>query len=156
MSGVRMGERVLQIGVDDPGLAGAIASKVGLSGQAAIVVQDESAAERARGAAAKAGALVDVHVAPLDTLPFADDGFDVIVLHSMKGWLAALDDTTATALLRESLRVLRVGGRLVLIESSRGGPGVGAEALGVGGFKATRVLAEREGYRFTEGLKPGA
>ncbi len=29
MSGVKMGERVLQIGIDDPSLAGAIAAKVG-------------------------------------------------------------------------------------------------------------------------------
>jgi SAM-dependent methyltransferase len=155
MSGVRMGERALQIGIDDPALAGAIASKVGLSGQAAIVVSDEASAEKARAAAAKAGALVDVHVAPLETLPLADGAFDVIVLHSMKGWLASADDTTRTAMLRESLRVLRIGGRLILIESARGAR-IAVDALGLGGFRAARILAEREGYRFIEGLKPGA
>ena len=34
MSGVRMGERALQIGIDDRSLAGVIAAKVGLSGSA--------------------------------------------------------------------------------------------------------------------------
>jgi len=155
MSGVRMGERALQIGIDDPSLAGAIASKVGLSGQAAIVVRDDAAAQAARNAAAKAGALVDVHVARLETIPFAESAFDLVVLHSTKGWLASLDDSQRNAVVREALRVLRGGGRLVVIESTRGGPGAGVDALARGGFRAVRVLAEREGYRFTEGLKPG-
>ena len=47
MSAVRMGERVLQIGVDDPTIASAIAAKVGLSGNAAIAVTDERDAARA-------------------------------------------------------------------------------------------------------------
>ena len=51
MSGVRTGERVLQIGVDDASLVGAIAAKVGLSGHAAIVVATERAAAAARAAA---------------------------------------------------------------------------------------------------------
>ena len=49
MSGVRLGERLLQIGVDDPPLLGALAAKVGLSGHAAVVTLDErSARARAR------------------------------------------------------------------------------------------------------------
>ena len=41
MTGVRMGERALQLGIEDPSLVGAIAAKVGLSGHAVIVVRDE-------------------------------------------------------------------------------------------------------------------
>ena len=41
MSAVRMGERVLQIGIDDASIASAIAAKVGLSGHAAIIVAEE-------------------------------------------------------------------------------------------------------------------
>ena len=48
MSGVRLGERLLQIGVDDPAVLGALAAKVGLSGHAAVVTLDERSAERAR------------------------------------------------------------------------------------------------------------
>ena len=62
MTGVRMGERALQMGIEDPSLVGAIAAKVGLSGHAVIVVRDEREAARARSAAEKAGALVDVQV----------------------------------------------------------------------------------------------
>ncbi|MGH9255782.1 MAG: class I SAM-dependent methyltransferase [Vicinamibacterales bacterium] len=164
MSGVRMGERALQIGVADSSLVGAIATKVGLSGHAAVVVADERHASRVRGAAGRAGALVDVQVSPLDTLPLADGSFDVVVVHA-GGVRPDLSGASGVAVLRDALRVLRSGGRVVVIEGS--GPGVMARfraspsadtgamltALASAGFKATRLLAEREGYRFFEGLK---
>ena len=153
MSGVRMGERALQIGIDDPSLVGAIAAKVGLSGHAAVAVGDEAAAASARNAAEKAGVLVELHVAPLHSLPLAENSFDVVVLHSKNGWLTSLGDAARQPILREAHRVLRGGGRLVAIE---GPAGSAADALPLAGFKATRVLAERDGYRFTEGLKPRA
>src|SRR6266540_3874592 len=151
MSGVRMGERALQIGIDDPSLVGAIAAKVGLSGHAAVAVGDEAAAASARSAAEKAGVLVDLQVAPLHTLPFANNSFDVIVVHAKSGWLASLDDAARQTVLREAHRVLRGGGRLIAIE---GPAGTTISALQPAGFKAIRILAERDGYRFTEGLKP--
>ncbi len=48
MSGVRLGERVLQVGVDDARLVGLIAAKTGLSGSAACVVADEQQAAKAK------------------------------------------------------------------------------------------------------------
>src|SRR5439155_8639894 len=83
MSGVRMGERLLQLGVDDARLAGVLAAKVGLSGHAAIAVADEASGERARDAAADAGVLVDVRVTPLDALPFPDACLDVVIVHGV-------------------------------------------------------------------------
>lgn len=164
MSGVRMGERVLQIGVDDAPLVGAIAAKVGLSGHAAIAVADERQAARARAGTAAAGALADVQATALATLPFADESFDVVVLHA--GALAhALADERAGAMLGDSRRVLRVGGRIVVVEGSAGGllgrvrpgrradPGAALAALATAGFKAARLLAEREGYRFLEAVR---
>ena len=167
MSGVRMGERALQIGIDDPSIAGAIAAKVGLSGHAVIAVNDDHTAAKARAAAAAVGVLVDVHVTPFDSLPFPGDSFDAIILHAGAAALQPLEGTAAVAMLREGHRVLRTGGRMLVLE---GGPrrGVGgwlrsrqppldpdaaAGALGAAGFRAARPLAEREGYRFTEGLK---
>src|SRR6188474_3391853 len=82
MSGVRMGERALQIGIDDRSLAGAIAAKVGLSGHAAFAVASDDKAAQARNAGAAAGVLVDVQASTLDTLPFAADAFDVVVVHA--------------------------------------------------------------------------
>jgi SAM-dependent methyltransferase len=157
MSAVRMGERVLQIGVDDPAVASAIAAKTGLSGSAAIVVTDERDAERAQTAMAHAGILVDVKVTPLASLPFENDSFDLVVVHAGRG--ASLD------VLRESHRVVRHGGRVMTVE---GGPASGLTAmfktprppesdvvgvLQTAGFRSARLLAEREGYRFAEGMK---
>jgi hypothetical protein len=131
MSGVRMGERALQIGIDDPALLGALASKVGLSGHAAIAVSDEAAAATARGAAEKVGALVDLHVSPLHSLPIADSTFDVVVLHAKGGWFAALDSMSRVAVLpggnRGSLRDRRgyaAAGRVQGHPDNRGARGV--------------------------------
>jgi SAM-dependent methyltransferase len=166
MSGVRMGERALQIGIDDPALAGAIAAKVGLSGHAAIAVPDARSAATAQRAAAAAGVLVDVQVAPLDSLRFEADAFDLIVLPAGAS-IPSFEGASAAGMLRECHRVLRIGGRIVIIEGSprRGVAALfkmstlnpdanrAATALGAAGFRVARVLAEREGYRFTEGLK---
>jgi SAM-dependent methyltransferase len=167
MTGVRMGERALQLGIDDPSLVGAIAAKVGLSGHAAIVVRNEGEAAKARAAAEKAGALVDVHVRSNADLPFESDSFDVLVLHGGAGGSGSSQDAADVATLRQGHRVLRPGGRLVIVE---GGARPGALAflrskpaladpeavvwsMSAAGFRAARVLAEHEGYRFSEGLK---
>ena len=170
MSGVRMGERVLQIGIDEPVLTGALAAKVGLSGHAAIAVIDDASAARAGAAATKAGALVDVRVAPLDALPFESASFDVVVLHGRGGLLSSLDGPIRVALLREALRALRPGGRIVVIEVGvRTGvagllrptridekyvaAGGAVASLSAAGFRTSRLLADREGYLFSEGMK---
>ena len=167
MSAVRMGERVLQIGVDDPAVASAIAARVGLSGNAAIVVVDDRDAARAQRAAASAGVLVDVKVATLASLPFDSDAFDLVVVHSMHGFVSSLDAGARLAAMDEWRRVLRRGGRVMTIEA---GPTVGfmnfirhapankasggtLGALEAAGFAPIRLLAEREGYRFAEGIK---
>lgn len=166
MSGVRMGERALQIGISDPSLVGAIAAKVGLSGHAAVAVNSEQKAGRARAAGATAGVLVDVQVVPLDALAFAPEAFDVIVVHAADESLPSLDGPDGVALLREGYRVLRSGGRIIVVEGAPGGlanwlrsrrppldPEANVAALTTAGFRAARPLAGREGYRFTEGLK---
>ena len=112
MSGVRLGERALQIGVDSPGIAAAIAAKTGLTGLATIIVGDETAAGTARAALAEAGALADVHVGPSYMLPLADGAYDVVVLHAVGGLLPSLTSELRDRMLAECQRVLRVGGRL--------------------------------------------
>jgi SAM-dependent methyltransferase len=172
MSGVRMGERLLQIGVNDPGIAGLLAAKVGLSGNAAMVVDDEPAAARARDGIANAGGLVDLHVTQTgDPLPFADGSFDVLVVHNMEFRLGSLADVRRQEALREWRRVLRDGGRIIVIEAGRKS-GLGAllrpgpkpdpeyesrggtvALLESAGFRPVRTLGDREGFRFIEGLK---
>jgi SAM-dependent methyltransferase len=170
MTGVRMGERLLQIGIDDPATVGALAKKVGLSGVNALAAPDEGAARRAEAAAGAAGALIDVQVARWGAFPFEAGTFDVVVVHSARGLLASLRPEDRVACIQEARRMLRQGGRIVVIESApRGGlagllrghrvnehyaaAGGARGALTAEGFKPVRILGEAEGYVFAEGLK---
>ena len=171
MSGVRMGERVLQIGVDDPAITGVLAAKTGITGQASIVVADEAQAARARSAAAEAAALADVHAASFQSLPFGEDGFDAVIVHTVNGLLSSMPVDVRDAVLRDCRRVLRRGGRIIVLEAGtptglRGlfsatpkrraeyeADGGTVSALRAAGFTAARELGDRQGYRFIEGLK---
>jgi SAM-dependent methyltransferase len=170
MTGVRMGERLLQIGVDDPSLVGALAAKVGLSGTAALAVDNERDANRARAIAAKAGVLLDVHVAPWSMMSLPSDSFDLVVVQGTGGYLASMKPEDRVACVRQAYRALRTGGRILVVEAApRGGLGAllrgragnehyraggGAEgALKAERFHPVRTVGEAEGYRFTEGLK---
>jgi hypothetical protein len=170
MSGVRMGERLLQIGVDDLSLVGALAAKVGLSGTAAIAVNNEPDANRARALAAKIGVLIDVQVTPSWMISFSPNSFDVVVVQASRGFLASMTPDDRVRCLQQAHRVLRSGGRIVVVEAAaRAGLAAllrghsvnehyaaagGAEgALKAEGFRPVRAVGEAEGLRFTEGLK---
>jgi ubiquinone/menaquinone biosynthesis C-methylase UbiE len=172
MSGVRLGERALQVGSGDARSMALIAAKTGLTGTAAIVVADDDRADRIRRAVTDTGALVDLRVVSASRLPFDDASFDAIVFHDTAG-IAAGGETTATQWLRDCRRLLRAGGRLVAIETgtpvglrslfaarpapdqqaAAGGDGPTVVALKMAGFTPVRVLADREGLRFIEGFK---
>lgn len=171
MSGIRLGERLLQIGLDDPKLAAAMAAKIGLSGTTAIAVAEAADGQRATAAAADAGTLADVHVTPLTTLPFDGDAFDVAVVHAAGGLLQRLHAAgQGVAAATEAHRVLRRGGRIIVIEagprSGLGGllhpykpdpqwesAGGSIAVLQAAGFRPVRLLSERDGFRYLEGLK---
>lgn len=167
MTGVRMGERFLQIGCDDPSLLGGLAAKVGLSGACTVVAFDDEAAGRARSVGARVGALIDVHV----TLPaeFGIDAgsVDMVVVDDTRGTFARMRDEDRTAALGEARRALREGGRVEVVERVAltgllGGHVTRPEGytvepqLAAAGFKPVRLLAEKDGIRFVEGLKGGA
>ena len=173
MAGVKMGDRLLQIGCAHGGRLGAIAAKVGLSGRAVAVVPDTDGALRARKGAQDAGVLVDVHTAPATKLPLDDSAFDVVVADDtggLFGTMAAADLRTAV---REIVRVLRPGGRVVMMGAtpatgigamlSRGAAvpafvvsGGAVTALNANGFRSARIIGEREGLAFAEAMKPRA
>ena len=170
MTGVKLGDRLAFVGVPDAARVAAIAAKVGLSGRAVALTPDEDTVARVNRAAANAGVLVDTEAGDVTRLPFGDGEFDIAVVDDTGGMLEQLNDADRSALTREVARVLRPGGRLLLIG--------GAEPTGLAkliskvpasplvlsgrvnalleqcGFGIVRTLAEREGLVFVEGLKP--
>jgi ubiquinone/menaquinone biosynthesis C-methylase UbiE len=166
MSGLKLGDRLLMLGSSDPALTAALAAKVGLTGRACMV--DVSATKLAAAAAAveQHGALVESFTAPFTALPFEPDSFDVVVLRNV---LSASAPAERAAAAGEAMRVVRPGGRGIAIEDTpRGGlwaavtgqsggtEGAGPAAvkhLTAAGFRGARLLAEREGIAFVEGLK---
>jgi SAM-dependent methyltransferase len=161
MTGVKMGERFLMIGCDDRGLLAGLASKTGLSGFAAAATFDEESAGRARAIGAKIGALIEVH-SITDALPFDSHAFDMVVVDDTHGGFASQSSGVRVSCLREGRRVLRAGGRIDVVEGSGGGLFGGAvsrqahydvlQEMSAAGFAPVRLLAERDGFRFLEGI----
>ncbi len=166
MTGVQMGDRLAQIGCADGGRFAAIAAKVGLSGEAVVIVPDNDAAARAQKGAEQTGVLVDVKVAPPTRLPIGAGAFDVAVIDDTGGLVGTMRSQDRVAVFREAFRVLRPGGRAVvigatpraglsaLLSRSPSGPAFDATpSLQAEGFRSVRLLAERDGFRFVEGMK---
>jgi ubiquinone/menaquinone biosynthesis C-methylase UbiE len=152
MTGVRMGERYLQVFCTDAALTRGLATKTGLSGVAALAAFDESQAKQARKAAEKAGVLLDLQVTSPTRLPWEEGAFDMVVVDNTGGGFRRLNDAERSTSLHECRRVLRPGGRLEFIERSTEPSDADAQ-LTAAGFKPVRALAERDGFRFVEGLK---
>ena len=165
MSGIKLGDRVLIVGCTDAVLIAGLAIKSGLSGRACAVDSVASRVENTAQAVERNGGLVEASTAPLTALPYEDAAFDVVVLRDVLANASAERQQIAS----EAQRVLRPGGRCVVIEtsahSSLGGlvsrpvnseflSGGGAPpVLTAAGFAAVRMLAEREGLTFAEGVK---
>ncbi len=170
MTGVRMGERLLMVGDDAP-LAAQLVAKVGLTGRSVVVVGSEASAARVTAAAAEAGVLMDdVRVGALLALAVDDGAFDVAVVDAGPTFLTALDGPGRVGLARSLARALRPVGRLIVVEGQPTSPfrwfqgkpvgldafraaGGAATLLETAGFHPVRLLADREGQRFTEGLR---
>ena len=172
MIAVRMGERQLLVG-DDPQLFAFLAQKAGLTGRVAVVVGNGEAGVGIEAAAARVGVLIeDVRRAALPELPVEDGAFDVAVVNIGPSFLA-LGPADQGNLASSIYRALRSGGRLIVVEGQPPGflgfkrpavPGLDAFRSAGGasplleraGFRPVRLLADREGQRFTEGIKTAA
>src|SRR5687768_12727235 len=121
MTGVKMGDRIAQIGCAHGGRLAAVAGKVGLSGRAVAVLPDEASVARARKGAEQAGVLVELETAPPTRLPLENAAFDLVILDDTGSLLGAMSVNDRVATIREARRILRPGGRVMVI---------GAEARG--------------------------
>jgi ubiquinone/menaquinone biosynthesis C-methylase UbiE len=149
MVGTRLGDRVLVIGGGDGRLVAAVGAPTGLTGRVTAVEPDATAANQVELAATAAGVLVEVASAPVERLPFEDAAFDVVVV-PMPATVAAL-----AAAMTDAWRVVRTGGRAMVITAA-GVPAPAAVIAQVGqsGFRAARLLADREGLAFYESSRP--
>ena len=167
MAGLKLGKSVLQLDGGDAGLIASLAGVAGLSGQACAVVENQADVAGFEKAAANAGVLVEIKVSRFADLPYETATFDLAVL---KHTLGKMHPLARVKCLQGVLRVLKVGGRCLVIDTAaRGGIGAifsrqtvdaqyadgGAQrALSEEGFLGVRLLAERDGLTFVEGVKP--
>ena len=173
MTGAKLGDSLLHIGCSDASLLGAIGSKVGLSGRVCAIVLNAADAARARRGAEDAGILLELETSGSIPFPFDTAAFTLIVIDNQAGALTNLAPEERVAMVRECFRTLAPRGRAVVIErAARGGLGAlirpanskpadsryktsgGAiAALEAEGFRAARLLAERQGLSFFEGVR---
>src|SRR5436190_4113124 len=109
MTGVKMGDRLVQVGCAHGGRLAAIAAKVGLTGRAVAVVPDEAAAARATKGAADGGVLVDLETAPPTRLPIDDGAFDLAVADDPGALFSTMPPDERVRAIRELFRVIRPG-----------------------------------------------
>jgi ubiquinone/menaquinone biosynthesis C-methylase UbiE len=153
MTGVKLGDRFLSVGLRDPALVAALARKAGLTGRACAIDADAARASSGAREVEAEGALVDVTHAPWDALPYDASSFDVALARDVFSTLSPDQKVRCAA---DVLRVLRGGGRIVVVEGAkraRVDPNSLTPALKDAGFAAVRVLAEADHMIFVEGIK---
>lgn len=151
MTGVKLGERLLVIGLADVRLLPTLGAKVGLTGRACGTDASPSVAARAAQFAEKEGVLVEVHTSPLGEMPFEASSFDIVVVRAT-GDLAV--EPNLRLALRTAETALRDGGRCEVIANTSPGGGTSLVALlGSTGYRGGRVLTDRGGLLYAEAVK---
>ena len=113
-SGVKAGEKVLDIAGGSGDLSKLFSQKVGATGQVILTDINASMLAVGRDRMIDAGLSVPAAQCNAEFLPFADNSFDcVIVAFGLRNM------THKDAALKEMQRVLKVGGRLLVLEFSK-------------------------------------
>jgi SAM-dependent methyltransferase len=159
MVGPKPGDRIGIVSASDPDLAAEIALVTGLNGTTTVCDPDPDARARVETAAARAGALVEFEHIRDPSLPFADASQDVVVVMPTLAGAATLD-------VREPLRTLRDGGRIIIVDGVRSTGMFRSRAahprrpkddvlraLEQAGTRARRQLADVDGVSYYEARK---
>ena len=127
------GEKVLDVGCGTGSLAIAACGRVGASTTVAGIDPSPEMVARARKKAARAGVNTRFELAAIESLPFADAEFDVVLSSLMIHHLPRKLRPSAFA---EVYRVLKPGGRFLAVDfkppGSKMGQSVTAQTLGKG------------------------
>lgn len=153
MTGVRMGERFLQIGCSNKALLSGLAAKVGLSGSCAVAASGAAQVKLAESIGRKVGALIDIRDIQGGMAWQFDEGvFDLVVVDDTDDGFRRFEPPVD--ILRKAYGALRKGGRIEIITLEKSQHTFDfVQLLSDAGFRPVRLLAERDGFRFVEGLK---
>ena len=114
VANVKDGQRVLDIAGGTGDLASAFARKVGLSGQVVLTDINEAMLREGRNRLLDAGVNLPTLACDAEHLPFADSYFDLVTVA-----FGLRNMTNKDAALIEMRRVLKPGGKLLVLEFSR-------------------------------------
>ena len=150
MSGVRTGQRVLDIAGGTGDLAAKFSSMVGDAGEVVLADINESMLEVGRQRLVDRGVLGNVRYvqANAEELPFPDNYFDCITIA-----FGLRNVTDKDAALRSMCRVLKPGGRLLVLEFSKPivpglGPVYDAYSFKVLPFMGKLIAKDDASYRY--------
>jgi SAM-dependent methyltransferase len=161
--GAKAGQSAIFFGARNPPIAAEVGRITGLNGRTVVVDEDAAAGRAVDRAAGKAGALVEFVNAPLSAVPNDAGQFDVAVIVA---GLAARRDDARLAICREAYRLIRPGGRVIIVEERARGGLLGGDAgptlpendarslLERCGALAARRLADAEQVTYDEARKP--
>ena len=114
IAGVRAGDRVLDVAGGTADLSLAFAKKVGPSGQVWLTDINHAMLSRGRDRVVDKGFLLPVAQCDAEKLPFPDNHFDVVTVA-----FGLRNMTHKDAAIAEMRRVLKPGGRLLVLEFSK-------------------------------------
>ncbi len=113
---LHVGERVLDVGCGTGTLALIAKQRVGATGHVSGIDPSAQMIARARRFAARRGLPIDFQVGVIEHLAFPDQSFDVVLSSFM---MHQLPDELKQQGLAEVARVLKPGGRLLIVDTKR-------------------------------------